>query len=291
MPKNNDKLILVTGVTGHQGNAVFRHLKKRGFKLRVLVRDPNSEKARAFIGHGEEVVQGDLNDTASLARAVDGVNGVYSVQPFTDDAAAEIKQGIALIEAANRQDIDHFVYSSVGSADEQTGIAHFESKGKIEEHLRNSGLNYTILRPVFFMENWQTLFGEQIARGQITLPLSPTTRLQMVAVDDIGAFAALAFEHPGKWHNRTFSIAGDELSMQEIAAAFNRISPHEVRYVQTDWQEFEQHAGHELAVMYRWFEDKGYHLDLDEVRREYPNATTFNRWLETYWAAAAATSA
>jgi uncharacterized protein YbjT (DUF2867 family) len=85
-------------------------------------------------------------------RAMDGVYGVFSVQPYT---ANEIQQGVAVIEAANRQGVSLFVYSSVGSADEETGIPHFENKVKVEEHLRSSGLQHTIVRPVFFMENWQ----------------------------------------------------------------------------------------------------------------------------------------
>ncbi len=90
------------------------------------------------------------------------------------------------------------------------GIPHFESKGKIEARIRQIGMPYTILRPAFFMENWFVM-REGIENGSITLPLRPQTRLQMIAVDDIGAFAALAFEHPGHWHDRTFELAGDEL--------------------------------------------------------------------------------
>lgn len=290
MSNNSEKTILVTGATGHQGGAVYRQLRKRGFRLRALVRDPTTEKARELMGHGEEVFQGDLDDPATLGRALDGVYGIYSVQPFTDDGAAEIKQGVALIEAANRQDISHFVYGSVVAADANTGIAHFESKGKVEEHLRNSGLAYTILRPVSFMDNWQTMFSQPIASGEIALPLSPGTNLQMIAVDDIGAFAALAFEHPGKWCNRTFSLAGDELTMAEIAAAFSRITSHPVRYVQLPWDQFEKNAGHELTLMYRWFEAQDYRVDIDEVRREYPHTMGFNNWLETHWSASAAAS-
>jgi uncharacterized protein YbjT (DUF2867 family) len=190
--------------------------------------------------------------------------------------------GPQVIEAANRQDVSHFVYSSVGSADEETGIPHFETKGKVEEHLRSSGLQYTILRPVFFMENWQRKFGGPIRNGQIPQPLSPTTNLQMVAVDDIGAFAALAFENPGKWKNRTFSLAGDESSMQQIAGAFSRVTARDVKYVQVSWDQFEKNMGQELTVMYRWFEEKGFHFNIEEVRREYPLTHTFNRWLEAY---------
>ncbi len=288
MAKNSERTILVTGATGQQGGAVYRHLQKKGFRLRALVRDPNSETARQLMGQGEEAVQGNLDDPDSLNRALDGVYGVFSVQPYTTDAATEIRQGVALVEAANRQAVTHFVYSSVVAADEQTGIAHFESKGKVEEHLRTSGLQYTIFRPVFFMENWQTMFAEPIRNGQIPLPLKPETKLQMVAVDDIGSFVTLAFEHPGKWRNRTFSLAGDEQSMEQVATAVSQVAGHEVKYVQIPWEAFQQQAGEELTVMYRWFEEKGYHVDINEVRSEYPLTHTFNRWLEANWSSAAA---
>ncbi len=285
MSNNRERTILITGATGQQGGAAYRHLGKRGFKLRALVRDPNSDKARRLIGDRQEVFPGDLDDPDSLSRALDGVYGVYSVQRTAHEVAGEIKQGLALIEAAHRQGVSRFVYSSVGSADEQTGITDFESKGKIEEHLRSSGLDYTIFRPVFFMENWQTLFGAPIQEGRIPLPLSPTTKLQMVAVDDIGAFIGLAFEHEDKWSNRTFSLAGDELSMQGIAEALSRAATKPVQYMQVPWDEFEKQAGHGFTVMFRWFETHGFHVDLDAVRQEYPQSTGFTRWLETSWSA------
>lgn len=281
MSKNSERIILVTGATGRQGGAVYRHLRKKGFKLRALVRDPNSNQARQLMGNGQEVFQGSFDDPDSMMRAMDGVYGVFSVQSYT---AREIEQGEAVIEAASRRNVSHFVYSSVGSADEETGIPHFESKIKVEEHLRSSGLRYTIMRPVFFMENWHRRFGESIRNGQLQQPLSPTTSLQMVAVDDIGAFAALAFEHPDKWKNRTFSLAGDELSMQQIADAFARVTAQDVKYVQVSWDQFERNMGRELTVMYRWFQETGFHFDIEEVRREYPPTRTFNRWLDACWA-------
>jgi uncharacterized protein YbjT (DUF2867 family) len=282
--KNSERIILVTGATGRQGGAVYRHLRKKGFALRALVRDPNSNQARQLMGHGEEVFQGSLDGPDSLMRAMDGAYGVFSVQPYS---ANEIRQGVAVIEAAKRQGVSHFIYSSVGSADEETDIPHFESKLKVEEHLRSSGLNYTIVRPVFFMENWQRGFGESIRSGQLQQPLSPTAKLQMIAVDDIGAFAVLAFEHPGEWKNRTFSLAGDELSMQQIADAFSRATARDVKYVQVSWDQFEKNMGRELTVMYHWFEEKGFHFDIEEVRREYPMTHTFDRWLEANWSTAA----
>jgi uncharacterized protein YbjT (DUF2867 family) len=278
--KNSERIILVTGATGRQGGAVFRNLQKKGFRLRALVRDANSNQARQLAEYGEEVFQGSLDDADSLMRAMDGVYGVFSVQPFT---ANEIQQGLAVIEAAQWQGVSHFVFSSVASADEETGIPHFENKARVEEHLRSSGLLHTIVRPVFFMENWQRGFGDSIRNGQLQQPLNPAAKLQMIAVDDIGAFAALAFEHPGEWKNRTFSLAGDELSMQQIADAFSRVTAREVKYVQASWDEFEKKMGRELTVMYHWFEEKGFHFNVEEVRREYPATHTFDRWLETHW--------
>ncbi len=117
------------------------------------------------------------------------------------------------------------------------------------------------------MENWQRALGESIRNGQVQQPLSPTTNLQMVAVDDIGAFAALAFEHPGKWKNRTFSLAGDELSMQQIADAFSRVTARDVKYVQVSWDQFEKNVGQELTVLYRWFEEEGLHFNIEEAPR------------------------
>lgn len=281
---NSERIILVIGATGRQGGAVYQHLQKKGFKLRALVRDPNSDQARQLMGYGGQVLQGSFDDPDSLMRAMDGVYGVFSVQPYS---ANEVQQGVAVIEAAKRQGVSHFVYSSVGAADEETGIPHFESKIKVEKHLRSSGLQYTIVRPVFFMENWHRGFGASIRNGQLQQPLSPTTNLQMVAVDDIGAFAALAFEHPDQWKNRIFSLAGDELSMQQIADAFSRVTARDVKYVQVSWDQFEKNMGRELTVMYHWFEEKGFHFNIQQVRREYPLIHNFNRWLEAYWNATA----
>ena len=281
MSKNSDRIILVTGVTGRQGGAVYRHLKKKGFQLRATVRDPNSDQARQLASDGTEVFQGNFDHPDGLMRALDGAHGVFSVQPYS---SRETTQGVAVIDAARQQGIKHVVYSSVGSADEKTGIPHFESKIQVEEHLRSSGLPYTILRPVFFMENWRKkLFGESIRNGQLQQPLSPTTSLQMVAVDDIGALAALAFERPEEWNNRTFSLAGDELSMRQIADAFGRVAAQKVEYVQVSWEHFEKSAGQELTVMYRWFEERGFHLNIEGMRREYPLTHTFNRWLDACW--------
>uniref|UniRef100_Q01SZ6 NmrA family protein n=1 Tax=Solibacter usitatus (strain Ellin6076) TaxID=234267 RepID=Q01SZ6_SOLUE len=285
--KNKNKVILVTGATGHQGGAVVRHLREKGFTVRALTRDPDQPKARAITGQGVEVVRGDMDDKAVLTRALDEANGVFSVQNSHEAGIeGEIRQGLGVADAAKRSRISHFIYSSVASADQKTGIPHFDSKFRIEEHIRGTGMNFTIVRPVFFMENWLGM-REMIENGALNLPLDPATRLQMIAVDDIGGVVAAAFERPGKWQGRTFEVAGDEMSMTELTQAFTLVTGHEVRYVQTPWDEFEQRAGKEITTMYRWFQAAGYHVDIGSVRQEYPGLTTFAKWLNSAWHTAA----
>ena len=281
--KNRKKTILVTGATGHQGGASLRHLRESGFAVRALTRNPEQPQARTLAGSGLEVVQGDMTDRNSLIRALDGAYGVHSVQNLSEAGGeGEISQGNNVADAAKTSGITQFVYSSVASADQRTGIPHFESKFRIEEHIRNTGMHFTIVRPVFFMENWQGM-RETIENGALKLPLDPGTRLQMIAVDNIGRVVTEAFAHPGKWQNRTFELAGDELSMQELAQAFTRASGREVQYVQVPWDEFKEQAGPEITTMFRWFQDVGYHVDLSAVRQEFPNIMTFGQWINSQW--------
>ncbi len=274
---NENRSILVTGATGKQGGAVIRHLRAKGYPVRAFTRTPDSPEARALSNQtGVEVAHGDYDDKPSLLRALEDVYGVFSVQTPADGVEAEARQGIALIDASHTSEISHFIYSSVGSANQDTGIPHFESKWKIEEHLRKTGMPYTIIRPVYFMENWLQM-KTAIDAGTLTMPLSPTTILQQVAVDDIGTFAAMAFEHPGKWQGTATDLAGDESFADQIAQTLQS------NYAQIPWEDFEREAGHEMATMFRWFEDVGYKADLATLRQEHPWLTNFERWKNTHW--------
>jgi uncharacterized protein YbjT (DUF2867 family) len=127
--------------------------------------------------------------------------------------------------------VEHFIYSSVGSAHGQTGIPHFESKWEVEEYVREIGLPYTILRPVFFMQNWEMMC-EMILGGTLAQPLDPDKPFQQVAVEDVGAFAAIAFENPDRWIELEVDLAGDEQTMPEMAETFGRVLGREVSYYQ-----------------------------------------------------------
>ncbi|MGA2880764.1 MAG: NmrA/HSCARG family protein [Bryobacteraceae bacterium] len=282
MATNLNKTVLVTGATGHQGGAAFWHLRGK-FPLRVLARDFNAPKTRSLAGPSVELVRGDLEDLESLERAMDGAYGVYSMQT-SNDTAAEVRQGANVVDAAIAQSIEHLVYSSVTGANQRTGVPHFESKGEIERHIHASGLKYTNLRPVFFMENWFN-WKDQMLNGRLELPLRPETRMQMDSVDDIGAFVGLAFEHPEKWIGRTFEIAGDELSMTQIVQAFSRVLGHEVKYVQISWDEFSKRIDPAHFKMFHWFEGEAYRVDIPAVRQELPSLQTFEHRMQSTWRA------
>jgi uncharacterized protein YbjT (DUF2867 family) len=277
--RNERGPVLVVGATGRQGGAVARHLLETQFRVRALVRDPKKPRARALAESGIELVQGDLDDHVSLERALDGTYGVFSVQNFFQAGyEGEIRQGTAIADLAKKVGVEHFVYSSVGSAYRDTRISHFETKRKIEEHLRNLDLPYTILRPVFFMHNWEGM-RERIFEGVFEGPLDPGKPLQQLAVDDLGAFAARALAGPQRWIGREVDIAGDELTMPETARVFGQVTGREVRYVQVAWDQFRQTAGDEITRMYEWFDEEGYEADVPALREEYLGLTTFEQYL------------
>jgi uncharacterized protein YbjT (DUF2867 family) len=271
--------LMVTGATGRQGGAVARHLLEAGFGVRALVRDPQTPRARALAEGGIELVQGDLEDRDSIQRALEGAYGVFSVQNyFQAGYDGEIRQGTNLADAAKTSGIEHFLYSSVGSAYRDTGISHFESKWLIEQRIRDLDLPYTILRPVFFMHNWEGM-RERIFEGVLEGPLDPSKPLQQLAVDDLGSFAGMAFADPERWIGREVDLAGDDPTMLEAARTFGRVTGREVRYVQIPWDQFRQAAGNEIARMYEWFEAEGYEADILALREEYPNLSTFEQYL------------
>jgi len=262
-------VIVVTGATGQQGGTVARHLLQQGHKVRVVTRTP--AKAEALAHAGAEVVQGDMTDGKSLAAALQGASGVFAMAtPFEAGLEAEVRQGTILADAAKAAGVSHYVYASVQSANRQTGVPHFETKWKIEQHIQKLGLPATILRPVFFMENFASPWmWPAISQGKLAMPMKPETRLQMIALEDIGAFGAAAFTHPEKFLGQAVDLAGDERTMPDVAAMLTRVLGKPVTFESFPLDQVEAAMGHDFFVMYKWFNDVGYNVDIPGLTRRH----------------------
>lgn len=270
--------ILITGATGNQGGAVARELLGRGFTIRALTRKPDGDAAQALAKQGAQIVQGDLNDASSLQRALDGVWGVWAVQN-TWEAGVELEeqQGKQLARMARDQGVQHYVYTSVGSAHRQTGIPHFDNKARIEEAVRGLAFpSHVILRPVFFMEN---LLGPGFVVGdKLMAAMSPDKPLHMIAVEDIGKYGRMAFERAAELNGAAIDLAGDAVTMPQVAATLGRAMGKPLQFVQLPLEEVRKHS-EDFAVMFDWFDRIGYDVDIGANQRRFGiQPTTLAEW-------------
>ncbi|MCC9308080.1 NmrA/HSCARG family protein [Kitasatospora sp. RB6PN24] len=279
---NTKAAVLVTGATGGQGGVVARTLLARGWAVRALVRDPDSPRAKALQELGADLVRGDLGDPGSLRAAARGAYGVFSVQP-SDPAdpnpELEVRQGGNVADAARAAGVAHLVYSSVGGAERRSGVPHFETKAAIEAHLAAGGVPATVLRPVFFMENWRHLLpppegGERVG----AIALDHDTPLQMIALTDIARIAAEAFAHPEEFVGRQLEIAGDELTVRQVADAFTRADGIPTRFTRLPIAELHSQVP-DLAAMFDWLSGHGFRADLAALRARHPELLTLESWL------------
>jgi len=274
----NHRTILITGLTGKQGGSVARALAGQGFRLRGLTRKPGSAEAAAMAEHDVEIVAGDLDDEASLRRALEGAWGVFGLQnTWEAGVEKEEEQGKRLATLAREANVQHYVYSSVGSAHRKTGIPHFDNKWRIEETVRALGFpSHVVLRPVFFMENLITQ--NMLSGNTLSAALEPSTRLQMIAVDDIGRYGARAFTDAAALNGRAIDLAGDELTMPEASETLSQILGRPITFVRTPIAQVRQYS-EDAAVMLEWFDRVGYNADIRGLEREFGFApTTFVDW-------------
>lgn len=281
-----DKIILVSGATGHQGGACARSLLRQGFQVRILTRDPGNPMARELGDLGATISRGSFDDSASLKQALQGCYGAFSVQDFyAAGLEGEVRQGKAFADAALNAGVRHFIYSSVSSADKNTGIPHFETKWQIEQYIGSLDLSCTVLRPAFFMDNFTSPnLKSGILSGTLSMPMPPDRKLQMIAVCDIGAIAAQCFSKGEECFGQAYDLAGDELTMTQVASRFSQAMGKPVRFEQTSLDALRK-SNPEVATMFQWFNDVGYSVNIDRLRKLYPKLLTFDNWIkQSAWA-------
>jgi uncharacterized protein YbjT (DUF2867 family) len=259
--------VLVTGATGKQGGHLVRELLARGHSIRALTRKPESPAAAALAERGVTIVSGDFEDQGSLERAARGVDTVFAMAtPFEIGEQAETREGINIVRAAAAAGVSHLVYSSVAGADRATGIPHFDSKFEVEKEVRRSGVPFTIVAPVFFMENFLADYmAAGLAQGSISMAVPATRRLQQIALADIAQFTALVIERRESFLGKRIDIASDELTLATAAAAISEASGRHIEYTALPLDTVRQ-SNEDQARMLEWFDRVGYDADIVGLR-------------------------
>jgi uncharacterized protein YbjT (DUF2867 family) len=139
----------------------------------------------------------------------------------------------------------------------------------------------TILRPVFFMENFTT-FAKPSSEGVLTMPMRPDRKLAMVALRDIGEFGAAAFIRPKDFLGEAIDLAGDELTIPEAARLLTKAMGRPIRFQEFPLDQVEAAMGHDLATMFRWFNDVGYTINVPALTQKFGiTLTSFPEWVKT----------
>ena len=200
MQRTKINRVFIAGATGNQGGAVIDALlaTEQPPEIHGLTRDSHTKAARALSARGVRVVEGDLDERDMLTPLLEGIDAVFSVTNFwTSGYERQVRQGKNLNRAAREAGVDVLVLSGVGSHDEDTGLPHFDSCDEIDRHVQKLGITNTVLKPVFFMQNFEPM-AEDILEGSLAFPLAEGVSLQMIDVKDVGRAAAQARREPDR---------------------------------------------------------------------------------------------
>ena len=289
--------VLVIGATGMQGGATARHLLLAGRKVRFLARDPDSPAARVLVEMTAQALKGDLDDSESLERAMDGIGSVFSVLlPDFDRSDRERRHGFALVNAARNAGVPQFVHTSVAQAgkhetfpgwsEQRWNRKYWTDKWDVEEAVRSAGFeSWTVLQPAFMMDNLaepkaRAMF-PHLREGVLLSALLPETRLDWIAADDVGALAANALNDPQRWHSETVPLASEKLTMSEVAhhlghtlgarVTVSHVTPDEARErgLSAGWVNAQE-----------WINALGYCVDIESLSERAVQLTPMAAWID-----------
>jgi uncharacterized protein YbjT (DUF2867 family) len=284
--------ILVVGATGMQGGGVARHLLRRGtIKVRCLTRRPNSEAARLLLHQGAEVVQADLDDIASIRRAVHGCEGVFGVTDFWEAYFREYDQGVNLIDAAAETEVGHLVLSTLPSSRKISrgaiDLPHFETKARMEEHAQRQKVSFTFVHVAFYYENFLNYFPPQRQPDGgygFGFPLGDA-QLGAVAAEDIGGVVAKIFESRAEFVKKTVTIIGDEMPAHEYAQIMSRLLKRKIIYSHIPRESYASMGfpgARELADMFEFLRvyTPSRRAHITQCRQLFADMQTFEAWLQ-----------
>lgn len=280
------KIILVIGATGRQGAAVTRHLLKAGSTVRTLTRNSNSTKAKILQNSGAEVVQGDLNEPDQIKHFFNEVYGVFSVQnPWITGLEKETEHGKLIASLAAKAGVQHLVYSSAGLGKPESGVPHFESKMKIEQHIKKIGLPYTILRFAGFMElmSDKEFVPSLVIWNVVEKMLGDDFPLSWIAVNDVGAITAKVFANPDKYIGKELNLMGDIKSIKECKEIYRNIhGSNPFRIPAPVW--LFKLMQNDLYKMFEWVKEGELNsISIEETRKIHPGLMKVEDWMRKTW--------
>ncbi len=280
---NLTQKFLITGGTGNQGGAICRRLLAEGHKVMALSRNPESQAAKELTKLGAQVISADLNSPDTYRDLLVGVDGVFSVQAFNKDTQQEVMQGISLADECKAAEVPHLLYSSVAGADQKTGIPHFESKYKIESHIESCGVPYSIIRPTSFCENMlNPRVKNSILKGKLIMPLNRETVQQYVSMHDIGVIGAQILTHPQQFQNQVLTVASDQMTMGELATAFEETLNRKVKYQKLPGLITRLAMGKDLTKMFKWMDQNEFTFaeNISALKEQFPELADVRTWIK-----------
>ncbi|MFJ6623272.1 NmrA family NAD(P)-binding protein [Kitasatospora sp. NPDC091335] len=284
--------VAVTGATGKQGGATARRLLAGGVPVRALVRDASAPAAAALARAGAELAVADLDEPSGLGPALAGATGLFAVPPVAygptgSDPDLEFARGRVLADAAVAAGVRHVVFTGVASTPGETFAV--PGKRRVERYLRERVPLVTVLRPVRFMTNYLGVPGlgfEGFVDGVHRHVFPPDEPVQIIALEDIAEFAALAFEQPDRFAGRTLELAGDAPTPAEAVAAIGAATGTALRYEQLTHDEATALSPEVAEVRREWIAGRRWHADIEALRVVHPGLRTLADWLSEGGAAA-----
>lgn len=303
------KLIVVFGATGAQGGGLARAILAEpaaGFAVRAVTRKPDSDAAKALAAAGAEVVAADLDDSASVARVMNGAYGAFCITNFWEHFSPEkeLAQAEIMATAAADAGLKHVIWSTledtrkaipVGSGQMPVlmgkyNVPHFDAKGEANHFFLNRGLPVTLLNTSFYWDNF-IHFGMAPSAGPdgnlaITFPMGDA-KLPGIAAEDIGRCAFGIFKAGAPATGQTIGIAGEHLTGTEMAAAFSQVIGKPVAYnaVPPDvYRSFGFPGADDLGNMFQFKRDCETEFcaarSIENTRKLNPALKSFRQWLE-----------
>lgn len=261
--------VVVLGATGGQGGAVVDALLDAGLPVRAVVRDSDSTRAQTLADKGVELAIGDIAAGTGLEEAFAGAAGVFALTtPFESGGVdEEIVQGTAIIDAATAAKVPYLVFSSVASANLDTGVPHFDSKYRVEQLLADSGIPHTIVGPTYFYDN---LLGgaDALAAGVVPIAMPDDLPLQQLSRRDLGRFVAALFADPQAHVGARIDLASDDPTPAAMAQALSTVLGRDVHAESYDPERI---PSPDMRAMFEFLGRGGYTVDIADLHQRFPD--------------------